>query len=606
MATMLGSLLVSLGLESAQFKRGIKGAKQDVDGFSRFAKVGLAAVATAAAGAAAGLALMVRNSINVADEISKAAQKVGIGTEELSRLRYAAELSGLSFQQLQTGVGRLNRNMVETARGTGAARTAFAQLGISVKDTDGRLRTSTEIMGDVADKFASMEDGAEKSALAMEIFGKSGADLIPMLNGGREALEKLTGEADRFGIVIDAETGRKAEAFNDNLTRLQGVFGALATQIAAELLPALVDLTDWAVRNGSAVRGMASEFSKAVQGMVFLTNKAMEAARALRDFFAPAVDMARRGLRALGLGGSGGNSYLDVINSLKNAGRETAPVMTALGASGDIAAGGLRRATGAARGASAAIRETRDELLDLVERLYPDRTTRAQMSQLELIEKDIERLKSLGITREQARRRVLGIDGPADVSKGLLGEGPLNGEVSKRLDDFVKDVTEARAATMRATRAIGESFGQMADRTLQALDRMTSAIKGGGFLDILGSVLNLGLQLGGLGAFGKGFQAKVNAGVPGFANGTRFAPGGLAMVGERGPELVNLPRGSQVIPNRELSSMGGGGSIAQIVPSKYFDVVVDGRIVRASPAIMQGGANAAQSQMSRMQSRRVG
>jgi hypothetical protein len=78
MATVLGSLLVSLGLESAQFKRELKNAKQEVDGFSKFGGKAMLAFASAAVGAAGALALLVRNSINVADEISKAASKVGI------------------------------------------------------------------------------------------------------------------------------------------------------------------------------------------------------------------------------------------------------------------------------------------------------------------------------------------------------------------------------------------------------------------------------------------------------------------------------------------------------------------------------------------------
>lgn len=110
-----------------------------------------------------------------------------------------------------------------------------------------------------------------------------------------------------------------------------------------------------------------------------------------------------------------------------------------------------------------------------------------------------------------------------------------------------------------------------------------------------------GLQLGSAGAFGKKIQTNINR-VPAYANGTRFARGGLSLVGERGPELVNLPRGASVTPNNEL---GGVGGVATIVPSPYFDVVVDGRVMRAAPGIASAGASGGLAQMRRSGQRRV-
>src|SRR5690606_9768259 len=146
-----------------------------------------------------------------------------------------------------------------------------------------------------------------------------------------------------------------------------------------------------------------------------------------------------------------------------------------------------------------------------------------------------------------------------------------------------------------------KSFKDMADETLSALDRLSSAIQGGGFLNILQGIVSLGLQLGSIGAFGKKIQGNINR-VPGNANGTSFWGGGLTWVGERGPELVDLPRGARVTPNNDLKGFGGG--IAQIVPSPYFDVVVDGRVLRAAPSIAEAGAQGGVARMQYAQSRR--
>lgn len=147
-----------------------------------------------------------------------------------------------------------------------------------------------------------------------------------------------------------------------------------------------------------------------------------------------------------------------------------------------------------------------------------------------------------------------------------------------------------------------QTFEQMAQDVLNSLSQLSSAIRGGGFLDILSGVISLGLSLGKAGVFGSNFAASLG-GVPAFANGTNFAPGGLSIVGERGPELVDLPRGSRVTPNKDLAGMGG---IATIVPSPYFDVVVDGRVYRAAPGIASAGAAGGVAQSQRRAMRRAG
>lgn len=148
-----------------------------------------------------------------------------------------------------------------------------------------------------------------------------------------------------------------------------------------------------------------------------------------------------------------------------------------------------------------------------------------------------------------------------------------------------------------------QSFKDMADGALAAFDRMANAIKGGGFLNILQSVVGFGLQLGSIGAFGKTIQANINA-PQARAMGGPVMAGKPYLVGEVGPEIVVPGASGSVISNRDLLGMGGGG-IAQIVPSPYFDVVVDGRVMRAAPGIASAGASGGLAQMRRSGQRRV-
>jgi hypothetical protein len=115
-------------------------------------------------------------------------------------------------------------------------------MGIQTKSTDGTLRSTRQVLGDVADKFAEYEDGAAKTALAVQIFGKSGADLIPLLNGGSEALDQFDDMARKLGLTLDDETAKNAEKFNDTVD-LMGQGLVLVVKLP-KYLPTLTNLAD--------------------------------------------------------------------------------------------------------------------------------------------------------------------------------------------------------------------------------------------------------------------------------------------------------------------------------------------------------------------------
>ncbi|MGX7926457.1 phage tail length tape measure family protein [Tsuneonella sp. HG094] len=263
--------------------------------------------------------------------------------------------------------------------------------------------------------------------------------------------------------------------------------------------------------------------------------------------------------------------------------------------------GGKKKVDAATRKLTEAARKAADEVRDLFARLFPE------VEAFNKYKADLDRIEGSGRSEDaksEARRRLglefKGMTGPVEV---FTEQGPL--DVTKGLDDVLDalDTFKKRAGTTAVT--VAKSFKDMADETLRSLSNLANSIKGGGILGILEAVIGIGLQLGSIGVFGKTVAGRINAPkVPGYAGGTNFHPGGLAVVGERGPELLDLPRGSKVYPNGAGPS--GGGSTVQVIPSPYFDVVVDGRIVRAGPAIMQGGAQVAQAQMAQRQRRRVG
>lgn len=209
------------------------------------ASLGLQLGALGGVASLGGLGLMAKQAIDAADNLGKMAQKVGVSVESLSALEYAGKLSDVSLEQLGTGLKKLSVNLNEVATNAdGDAAAAFKAIGVSVKDAAGNLRSADDVFADVAEAFAGMKDGAGKTALAVQIFGKSGADLIPMLNAGADGLAKMRREAEALGIVISTDMAKSSEEFNDNLTRIGESAKGFGITIANELLPTLASLSE--------------------------------------------------------------------------------------------------------------------------------------------------------------------------------------------------------------------------------------------------------------------------------------------------------------------------------------------------------------------------
>lgn len=252
----LGSLVVSLAANTAEFASDLGKAahvsEQQMARIKREAEKAGKAIGLMFAAGVGVAAVLVKQAIDSQDAMLKMAQGAGVTTETMSELAFAAQLSGVEVNSFSTSITRLNRNISDTAAETGEARQAFAALGIDVMTADGALKNADAIMAEVADKFAQMEDGAGKSAIAVMLFGRAGADMIPFLNQGAEGIRKLREEAVALGASISSEAGRAAEQFNDNLTRLNQVKKGLANTIAQELLPTLNSLTDQLVETAKS------------------------------------------------------------------------------------------------------------------------------------------------------------------------------------------------------------------------------------------------------------------------------------------------------------------------------------------------------------------
>jgi len=240
-----GSIFTKLVLDKSGWNSAMAETKTQADGMAKGPLAGLGTafggVGTMAAGA--GLAIVgamaaaVKQTADYGDKLWELHLKTGVSVETLSGLKLAAEESGTSIDGLATGFKKLGMGMDDAQKGTGKAGDAFRALKIDIKDSQGGLRDMDDVMLDVADRFSKMEDGAGKVALAIDLFGRSGMELIPFLNEGRDGLEKLTAKAKELGLVIDEETAAAGDKFNDTLTELKGAVQGVTMELGKALMP---------------------------------------------------------------------------------------------------------------------------------------------------------------------------------------------------------------------------------------------------------------------------------------------------------------------------------------------------------------------------------
>lgn len=324
----IGRLIVEFEARTGKFETDTGRAAKIMEKRSReidahVRKIGVA-VGAAIGAAAVGIGVLVKKSIDAADEMSKLAQSTGVAIGTLSQLQYAAGLSGV--EDLSGSLTKFNRNIAEAARGTEIQEEAFKALGISVKNADGSLKDTETIFGEVAEAFSGIEDGAAKTAVAMDLFGRAGANLIPLLNSGKAGIAAMRQEADQLGLTLDERTGKAAEGFNDNLSRLGTVAQGIGTRLATEFAPELERLTGLLVDTaketdsvGRSASGIATVIKGATLGFIGLANAVQIVAKSIAGLAAVNVEFYSGNFR--GAVAAGKAALSDIRNDIADTGR---------------------------------------------------------------------------------------------------------------------------------------------------------------------------------------------------------------------------------------------------------------------------------------------
>lgn len=228
------------------------------------AALGAAAVAVGAAmfGAAGKIA-------GAADEIDKASRRAGTDAETWQKLNYAMGQSGISSEKLEKSMVKNQQALNKAAAGTEAYAAAYDKLGVSIYDSSGKMRDADDVYQESLKALADMEDINQRNALANQLFGKSYADLAPILDSGAAGIDALTSRAEQLGLVLSQETVDAGVQFGDTLDDVKQVGGAVFNMIAAELLPVLQVFLDWIIEKAPVIQetvGNVADFVMAIIG----------------------------------------------------------------------------------------------------------------------------------------------------------------------------------------------------------------------------------------------------------------------------------------------------------------------------------------------------
>ena len=612
----IARLGVVLGLNAAEFQSGLAGAMKGLDKL----KTGALAAGAAAITAGIGIATLTKQVINNMDSLAKQAQMAGVTVESLSGLSYAASLAGVSQDQLTTSMARLAKGMSEAAQGTGEALKGFEALKLDPST----FKSTDDALIQISERLSQYKDGAEKTAIAISLFGKSGAQLVPLLNSGQAAIKGMTDEARLFGVIVSTETAKASELFNDNLERIQSVGKGLFIQIAETWLPTLNSLTGSFINAAKESKSFMASLLATSERAVFgrSSDPAKEMARLQKEMadinaaYANGSALSRavwdeslkytksriailqteinEDLNAafpedmLGykppekpnaptLTGKDPNAakmtnMLDSVRKIRDEFNRSQEAQLKMLAIQDKMAGMTNNQRAVQEAINGVLNETNSQLEKIASKRLEAANAGANTQVLDQFDKEAQAVKDLSeewarLTKEQKESS---IDAQRTFSFGWNVAFAQYAEDAQNYATVGKDMFQAVTGAM--TKAIDQfvengkfSFKDFASSVIKDLIKIqlqaqATALFNAGLKLVLGS---FGGSIGGSASNPlSGDMTSMFAGMTGGrANGGTVSGGSPYLVGERGAELFMPGRSGTVIPNNNLSDIMGGGGV---------------------------------------------
>ena len=584
MTTKIGGIVIDVDARLTKLEASLKKADNDFKRFERnttasgrriekgvgginksFGKLGGVIAGAAIGFGIEGLYRLGMTALQTGDDLVTAAERANISVERFQTLKEVFRIAEVDAAKFDKALARLNGTLGDVQRGVqDEATKALEQMGIQARILSGEITTTDGLIDAIAASSKGFATEAQFTSAAVDIFGqKLGVELAPALLKGADGFGELEQAVIDSGVVIDDFSANQLADANEAVEKFTADTGKRFTIWAAGVVTDIQYLSDETATYMEMLRNL--------QIGAFLSTSAAEAALMGK--------LKRGGETTLTKGfGAGPGIWSDVVSQVQNSTRpKIAPIKTGGGGRRGGGSGGSSRSGGLSEEQKITqeyekqllantrllevteLRETEQGIAaETLERMWDiaDKFPKLEAGKLEILKQQVRQLEAQATYYDQL-----------DQVRKRWENSPLTNaleedDVTKQLDALIAKNGFSAEKLKAQNVIITKSFQDMANDTVASVNQMASAIQGGGFLDIFGAFVNLGLQLGSIGAFGKKIQTSINA--PGHATGTGYSAGGLAMVGEYGPEMVNLPRGSQVVPNHRLG--GGGGQ------SLHFDL----------------------------------
>ena len=518
--------------------------------------------ALVAAAGAAGLGLLINNSLKATDTLAKTAGKIGTTTEALSALQYAGQITGVEIATMNMALQRFTRRASEAAVGTGEAKGALRELRLDARELI-RLPLDEQMLR-LADAFEDAERrGLNPLRLAFKLFDSEGAQLVTTLAQGRAGLSQLFGEARRLGVVMSSNAAAGVEDANDALLRLQSLFGGVVRQTVAALAPAITALADI----------MTDKVASAFDG----TNDGVQAfAKTLAISVVNGIIGAVKGFETLT------NGLINTANELIR----TKDALTAM-FGGDASAEQLANAITEVEDRLNSLREQREGMVGPGAQFFDAdiANLELQLAKLQKLKEDAEKSGRIQIIDpvdfqaqiDALRSAIPAIEAIKTTTKSLTDQ--TGKQLPSAFDAFVERLKQSRSQAEdlqtglvnlanQGIDGLGQSFADAITGAKNFEAAVKSMVK-----NVVDSLIRLLIQKyivdAAFGAITSGISGMTkqdgvyqayNQAVP-LPSGKRAMGGAVAggrpyLVGEKGPEIMVPGTNGRVIPNNQ---MGGGG-----------------------------------------------
>lgn len=582
MAQPVAAMRVDLGLNSAEFTKGLSGAQSALSSFASGIGSVLGNVAALVTVAAAAMTAGISTAINDAEKLGKMSEKLGVPVDEMSRLAYAAKTTGASIETLQSSMMKMQQSMSESVDGLATkGALAFDKLGISALDASGKMRPTGEVFNEIIAKLSQFENNANRTAVGTALFGSAYSQLIAMIDQGTEALEASKRRAEELGLVLSKETTDAAKKFKDTIGDLGSVMHGYFNSAMAASLPYLQMFTEWMAEAATKSKG----FEAVADGVAWVLDKVARAGAfavgviqtlgaALYGLGAAAVELSTGGgldgfFEKLGQIGVRAEeiaaSVQSTLNSLDNLDNKAKPLTIQGQANksrpdigrmgrGDLGFGGMSE-------------------------------------EMRKFERELERFKqSIRTPYEALQEQLMKID--QFFQAGRISAEQFGAGVELAYKKFREESIRSSDLAMTLQSSLGGIFDTILNGTFKLRDAfrrlaadLAKMMANRLIKDLIGSMFSGG---GGDGIFG--WIGSLFGG--GKAIGGPVSASRAYLVGEQGPELMVPNTAGTIIPARDLAGAGAGGPIPieiTVSPTGEFDARV-GRIAdsRAVVAVRTG------------------